>query len=57
VYALVAIVRKQVKSLASLFEILQVFSVSVFDKTPAATLSSDARPQNELADIQKHLCL
>ena len=56
-YALVAIVRKQVKSLASLFEILQVFSVSVFDKTPAATLSSDARPQNELADIQKHLCL
>lgn len=57
VYALVAIVRKQVKSEASLFEILQVLSVSVFDKTSVATLFSDARPQNELEDMQKHLCL
>jgi Transposase DDE domain/Domain of unknown function (DUF4372) len=38
VYALVAIARKQVKSKASLFEILQVLSVSVFDKTPLAQL-------------------
>ncbi len=57
VYALVAIVRKQVKSEASLFESLQVLSVSVFDKTPVATLFADARPQNELEDMQKHLCL
>ncbi len=57
VYALVAIVRKQVKSEASLFEILQVLSVSVFDKTPVATLFAEARPQNELEDMQKHLCL
>lgn len=34
VYALVAIVRKQVKSEASLFKILQVLSVRALDKTP-----------------------
>jgi hypothetical protein len=57
VYALVAIVRKQVKSEASLFEILQVLSVSVFDKTPVATLFAEASPQSEVCDLQKHLCL
>lgn len=57
VYALVAIVRKQVKSEASLFEILQVLSVSVFDKTPVATLFAEAAPQSEVSDLQKHLCL
>jgi hypothetical protein len=45
VYALVAIVKKQVKNEASLFEILQVLSVSVFEKTPVATLFSQAAPQ------------
>ena len=57
VYALVAIVRKQVKSEASLFEILQVLSVSVFDKTPVATLFAEAAPQTDMCDLQKHLCL
>ena len=57
VYALVAIVRKQVKSEASLFEILQVLSVSVFDKTPVATLFAEASPQSDVCDLQKHLCL
>jgi hypothetical protein len=57
VYALVAIVRKQVKSEASLFEILQVLSVSVFDKTPVATLFAEAPPQSEAGDPQKHLSL
>ncbi len=57
VYALVAMVRKQVKSEASLFEILQVLSVSVFDKTPVATLFAEAAPQSEGSDLQKHLCL
>jgi IS4 transposase len=57
VYALVAIVRKQVKSEASLFEILQVLSVRVFDKTPVDTLFCDAAPQSDLSDLQKHLCL
>ena len=57
VYALVAIVRKQVKRQASLFEILQVLSVSVFDKTPVGTLSSEAAPRNNEWEMQKHLCL
>jgi IS4 transposase len=57
VYALVAIVRKQVKSEASLFEILQVLSVRAFDKTPVNTLFGDAAPQSELCDLQKQLCL
>jgi hypothetical protein len=57
VYALVAIVRKQVKSEASLFEILQVLSVSVFDKTPVGTLSSEAAPRTDECEMQKHLCL
>lgn len=57
VYALVAIVRKQVKSEASLFEILQVLSVSVSDKTPVAALFADARPRTDPDDLQNHLCL
>lgn len=57
VYALVALVRKQVKSEASLFEILQVLSVSVFDKTPVATLFAEASPQSEECDLQKLLGL
>jgi hypothetical protein len=46
VYALVAIARKQVQSEASLFEILQVLSVSVFDKTPIKQLFDAAASQN-----------
>jgi hypothetical protein len=57
VYALVALVRKQVKSEASLFEILQVLSVSAFDKTPVATLLCEAVPRSDACDPQKHLRL
>ena len=57
VYALVATVRKQVKSEASLFEILQLLSVRVFDKTPVGTLFCEAVPQSDASDLQKHLCL
>jgi hypothetical protein len=46
VYALVAIARKQVKSQASLFEILQILSISVFDKTPLHQLFADIPSQN-----------
>ena len=41
---LVAIVRKRAKNEDSLLEILQVLSVSVFDKTPVRTPFSEARP-------------
>jgi hypothetical protein len=57
VYALVAIVRKQVKSEASLFEILQILSVSAFDKTPLAQLFSGPSPQMETLNHQNQLCL
>jgi len=57
VYALVALVRKQVKSDASLFEILQVLSVSVFDRTPVATLFCEAAPRNDDNVVQKQLHL
>ncbi len=57
VYALVAIGRKQVKSEASLFEILQILSGSVFEKTPLAQLFSLIPPQSEDCDHQKQLCL
>ena len=42
---------------AALLTSFIVLSVSVFDKTPVTTLFSDARPQNESEDMQKHLCL
>lgn len=57
VYALVAIVRKQVKSEASLFEILQVLSVSVFDKTPLVQLFSSIQSQNNEPSLHNQLAL
>lgn len=57
VYALVAIVRKQVKSEASLFEILQVLSISVFDKTPINTLFCDAAAKKDALDSHNQLSL
>ena len=57
VYALVAIVRKQVKSQASLFEILQVLSVSVFEKTPLVQLFSSIQSQTSPLSSHKQLCL
>ena len=57
VYALVAIVRKQVKSHASLFEILQVLSVSTFDKTPISQLFCDAAARNENISSHNQLML
>jgi hypothetical protein len=57
VYALVAIVRKQVKSDRSLFEILQVLSVSVFDKTPITELFAASAPQYQHSPSPNQLSL
>lgn len=57
VYALVAIARKQAKSEASLFEILQVLSVSAFDKTPIKDLFSSTAPQNSETNPDNQLML
>lgn len=55
VYALVAIVRKQVHSEASLFEILQVLSVSVFEKTPVNHLFLNIPSTNTELVLHKQL--
>ena len=57
VYALVAIARKQLKSQASLFEILQILSVSVFDKTPLNQLFADFQIQNQMPTSPNQLSL
>jgi IS4 transposase len=57
VYALVAIARKQVKNETSLFEILQVLSVSVFDKTPIKELFAAASPHSHNPSLSNQLSL
>lgn len=57
VYALVAIIRKQVKCEASFFEILQVLSISTFEKTPINQLFSDIPSQNDEHNFHKQLLL
>jgi len=57
VYALIAIIRKQAKSEATFFEILQILSVSTFDKTPINTLFSSIPLQNDDLASYKQLPL
>jgi len=45
VYVLVAIVRKKLKIQFSLYQILQVFSVTLFEKTPILSALNDAPPE------------
>jgi hypothetical protein len=47
VYALVALLKKRLNIDASLYEILQILSVSVFEKTPVEQLFQAFRSQNE----------
>jgi hypothetical protein len=46
VYVLVAIAKKRFKLQQSLYEILQVLSISVFDKTPIDEIFSNPIQQN-----------
>ena len=57
VYALVALLKKQLGSPATLYEILQVLSVSVFDKTPVNQLFQVLCSQNKTSSLSKQLCL
>ncbi len=57
VYALVAILKKRLNSDATLYEILQILSVSVFEKTPVEQLFQALRSQNETAHLSKQLLL
>ena len=46
VYVLVAIIRKRLGLKASLYEILQILSLTLFEKTPLDQLLNDAALQN-----------
>jgi hypothetical protein len=54
VYVLVAIVKKRLAVEASLYTILQILSLTLFEKTPIDQLLNDADPQNldQLTPIQ-----
>ena len=54
VYVLVAIVKKQLALKQSLYEILQILSINIFDKTPLNQLFNEPLQQNfkELNDNQ-----
>ena len=51
-YLIVAILKKQLKLEQSLYEILQILSVSLFDKTPVNQLFTNQKLQIE--EIDKH---
>ena len=57
VYALVAIAKKLLHCEATLYEILQILSVSVFEKTPLVQLFQAIHSQNETPTLYKQLSL
>lgn len=57
VYALVALLKKRLNSEATLYEILQILSVSVFEKTPVEQLFQAFRSHNECSDSPNQLWL
>jgi len=56
-YLLVAYAKKQLKSDLSLYEITQILSVSVFDKTPINELLTNFSKNDEIKDIYNQLNL
>ena len=57
VYVLVAIIRKRLGLEASLYQILQILSVTLFEKTPILRAFDDAPSQDELPDEANQLIL
>ena len=57
VYALVAILKKRLNSSATLYEILQILSVSVFEKTPVQQLFQASHSQNPNPSSHNQLSL
>ena len=56
-YLLVAILKKQLKLDQSLYEILQILSISVFDKTPINQLFMNSKLQNQKLNNHNQLNL
>jgi hypothetical protein len=57
VYVLVAIVRKELKSQRRLSEILQILSLTLFEKTPISQAFADEKAQNAEGPSHKQLSL
>lgn len=54
-FLLVAILKKELKIKRDLYEILQILSVSQFEKTPINTLVAEFEPQTFVDNLQKRL--
>ena len=57
VYVLVAIVRKRLGMEASLYQILQILSITQFEKTPILQALQETDNDNDLDDIGNQLIL
>ena len=57
VYVLVAIIKKRLGLDASLYTILQMLSITIFEKTPINRLFPEAQPPNPAAPLDKQLNL
>ena len=57
VYVLVAIVRKRLGLEVSLYQILQILSVTLFEKTPILQALQVSDSRNDLLDSRKQLNL
>lgn len=57
VYALIALLKKRWRSSASMYELLQILSVTLFEKTPLNRLFSNAESHIESDDLCKQLIL
>lgn len=57
VYVLVAITRKRLGLEASLYQILQILSLALFEKTPILQAFQDADSQNDLPQDSNQLIL
>ncbi len=57
VYVLVAIIKKKLKVKASLYTMLQILSVSLFEKTPLFQLLAQIKPKEKKADSSNQLKL
>lgn len=56
-YTLVAIIKKELKLEKSLYNILQILSLTLFEKTPIQQLFDNLVPNTLDADMPKQLCL
>ena len=57
IYVLVAIVRKRLELEASLYQILQILSVTLFEKTPILRALQNCNSQSDLLDCSNQLIL